>query len=295
MAPAAPDRRAADERADRSEDALWAGHLAVLRQALLMRKPDARDRIRSERTRLEREIAALGDRRALAQRSLRWSGEDANRAEDALSAQLDAQITQRLRRVSDLAALLRGKPAPRGSEDRGATPEAALRPAMVDPVEMLLGKGRLSEDQARAAREIAWIYEAMGKAGRARVSRMSQIDPPAGWQDMPLPERAALLHAKRFLPWAEGLRCDCPVALDIVLRVAVLGLSPYAVSRHHRLGWKSCIDRLAWGLDRYWRPARRIPSLRDGGATQPPREDLQGHNPCVAADGKSTAGAAGQR
>ncbi len=48
----------------------------MLRQALLMRKPDARDRIRSERTRLEREIAALGDRRALAQRSLRWSGEE---------------------------------------------------------------------------------------------------------------------------------------------------------------------------------------------------------------------------
>lgn len=229
-----------------------------------MRKPDARDRIRSERIRLEREIAALDDRRALAQRCLRWSGTDVNCAEGALATQLDEQITRRLRRVSDLAALLHGNPPPRTSEDRGATPEAASRPAMVDPVEMLLGKGRLSEDQARAAREIAWIYEAMGKAGRARVSRISQIDPPAGWQDMPLPERAALLHAKRFLPWAEALRRDCPVALDIVLRIAVLGLSPYAVARHHRLGWKTCIDRLALGLDRYWRPLRRPPSLQGG-------------------------------
>lgn len=262
----------ADRRAGRSEDALWAGHLAVLRQALRMRKPDAGDRIRSERTRLEREIAALSDRRGLAQRSLRWGSESARCSEGALCAQLEEQIAQRLRRVSDLAALLRGNPLPRSAEDSGATPEAALRPAMADPVEMLLGKGRLSEDQARAAREIAWIYEAMGKAGRARVSRMSQIDPPAGWQDMPLPERAALLHAKRFLPWAEDLRRDCPVALDIVLRVAVLGLSPYAVARHHRLGWQTCVDRLAHGLDRYWRPVRRALSVQ-GGQGRPPRAD----------------------
>lgn len=257
MAPAAAARHG-----DAGEAALWAAHLAVLRQALLMRKPDARDRIRSEVARLEREIAAMSDRHALARRSLRWGDACASRAEGALCAQLDGQITERLRRVSDLAGLLRGN-APRGCEDSGATPEAAMRPAAIDPVEMLLGKGRLSEDQARAAREIAWIYEAMAKAGRARVSRMSQVDPPAGWQDMPLPERAALLHAKRFLPWARSLRRDCPVTLDIVLQVAVLGLSPYAIARRHRLGWRTCVDRLTQGLDRYWRPARHGTSTRD--------------------------------
>ncbi len=261
---AAADRRAGDRRAGRDEAALWAGHLAVLRQALRMRKPDARDRIGSERARLEREIAALSGRRALAQRSLRRDDATTSRSEAALCAQLDEQIARLLRRVSDLAALLRGDALPPGAADRGATPEAALRPAAIDPVEMLLGKGRLSEDQGRAAREIAWIYEAMAKAGRARVSRMSQIDPPAGWQDMPLPERAALLHAKRFLPWAQGLQRDCPVTLDVVLKVAVLGLSLYAVARHHRLGWKTCVDRLAWGLDRYWRPARRTLSVQHG-------------------------------
>ena len=57
---------------------------------------------------------------------------------------------------------------------------------------MLQGKGRLSEDQVRAAREIAWVHQAITRAGRARVSRLSQVDPPAEWQEIPLPERAAL-------------------------------------------------------------------------------------------------------
>ena len=249
-----------------------------------MRKPDARDRIRSERARLEREIAALSGRRALAQRSLRRDDAGMNRSEAALCTQLAEQIARRLCRVSDLAALLRGDPRPPGAVDRGATPEAALRPAAVDPVEMLLGRGRLTEDQARAAREIAWISEAMGKAGRARVSRMSQIDPPAGWQDMPLPERAALLHAKRFLPWAQGLKRECPVTLDVVLKVAVLGLSLYAVARHHRLGWKTCVDRLARGLDQYWRPARRTPSVQDGHGARPTPDAHKGRNRRATSD-----------
>ena len=254
MAPAAASKRATSDEA-----VLWAGHLAVLRQGLLMRKPDARGRIRGEAARLEREIAAMSERRELARRSLRWSDPHASGAAAGMLActQLDAQIAQRLRQVSDLAALLRGNVAAGAAQDIGGTPEASLRPANVDPVEMLLGRGRLTEDQARAAREIAWVYQAMTKASRARVSRLCQIDPPAGWQEMALPERAALVHAKRFLPWAESLRRDCPTTLEIVLQVAVLGLSVYAVARHHRLGWKSCVTRLAEGLDRYGRPAKK--------------------------------------
>jgi hypothetical protein len=97
------------------------------------------------------------------------------------------------------------------------------------------------------------VYEAITRAGRARVSRMCEIDPPKGWQDMALPERAALIHAKRFLPWAERLRATAPVTLDIVLRVAVLGTAIYPVARHHRVGWSACVAKLADGLDQYWR------------------------------------------
>lgn len=254
MAPAAASKRGATDEA-----ALWSGHLAVLRQALLMRKPDARGRIRSEAARLEREIAAMSERRELARRSLRWSDPaDGIAAAGTLTCvQLDTQIARRLRQVSDLAALLRGNVSPGAAEDTGGTPEASLRPASIDPVEMLLGRGRLTEDQARAAREIAWVYQAMTKASRARVSRLCQSDPPAGWQEMPLPERAALVHAKRFLPWAESLRRDCPTTLEMVLQVVVLGLSVYAVARHHRLGWNSCATRLAAGLDRYGRSEKK--------------------------------------
>lgn len=239
------------------EDELWTQHLAVLRRGLALRQADMRGRIRSEAARLEREVAAIDDRRRLAERRMRWAG--SSRAGDdaaAVVGTLDAQIATRLRRISDLSALLRRAPAPRDAsavgDAPGGTPEAESRPAALDPIAMLLGKGKQSEDQARAAREIAWVHAALTKASRARVSRMCQSDPPAGWQEMPLPERAALVHAKRFLPWAERLRRRSPRDLDIVLRVAVLGLSVYAVARHHRLAWRSCVARLAGGLDLYW-------------------------------------------
>lgn len=232
------------------EAELWQAHLAVLRQALRMRKPDAIARVRSETGRLEREIEALHGRKALAERA--GDGE-------ALGGQLAETIAERLRRISDLASLTRTFGGKAKDEDLGPVAEMAVRPAAIDPIDLLQGKGKLSDDQVRAAREISWVYEAITRAGRARVSRLSEIDPPKGWQEMSLPERAALLHAKRFVPWAERLRADAPATLDIVLRVAVLGTAIYPVARRHRIGWGSCVTKLADGLDRYWR------SPKDGG------------------------------
>ena len=227
-----------------NETQLWQAHLAVLRQGLLMRKSDAQARIRSETAKLEREIDAMQARRRLAG----CAGQDSG-----LPDQLADTIARRLRQVSDLAALTREVGGPAKREELGPTAELAARPASIDPIEMLHGKGRLDHDQVRAAREIAWVYEAITRAGRARVSRLSEIDPPKGWQEMALPERAALVHAKRFLPWAERLRAQAPETLDIVLRVVVLGAAIYPVARKHRIGWGTCVARLAEGLDRYWR------------------------------------------
>ena len=250
---------AASKRELSGEAGLWARHLAVLRQALLMRKPDAQHRIRSETTKLEREIEAMSARRRLAVRAARNA--DCHVGTTVIFAELDNRIAERLRQVSDLAALLRG--APGAGEGRsgkagheGGTAEAASRPANIDPVTMLQGKGKLNEDQVRAAREIAWVHEAITRAGRARVSRLSQIDPPAGWQEISLPERAALIHAKRFRPWAEGLRKTAPATLEIVLQVVVLGISVYSVARARRMSWNGCVARLTDGLDRYRRGTR---------------------------------------
>jgi hypothetical protein len=250
----------AEAAADKHGEAgLWAAHLAVLRQALRLRQPDAPARIRSEAARIGREVEALSERRNLARRRERWAA-DAT-AVPGGHDDLDSQIAIRLKRVSDLMGLLRLHALPargdRGdtgdTKATGGTAEALARPAQTDPITMLLGKGKLTEDQVRAAREIAWVHEAMTRSGRARVSRMSQIDPPAGWQEVPLPERAAFIHAKRFRPWAEALGRESRVDLDIVLRIAVMGLSVYAVARHHQLGWNPCVRRLAAGLARYWR------------------------------------------
>ena len=228
------------------EQALWQAHLAVLRQALQLRKPDAVARVRSETGRLEREIEALQGRKALAERASGGNG-------SALAEQLAETIAERLRRISDLAGLVRQWRRKSKDDDSGPVAELKARPAATDPIDLLQGKGKLTEDQVRAAREIGWVYEAITRAGRARTSRLCVIDPPTGWQEMPLPERAALIHAKRFLPWAERLRATAPATLDIVLRVVVLGTAIYPVARRHKIGWSTCVTKLADGLDQYWR------------------------------------------
>jgi len=236
------------------EAELWQAHLAVLRQSLRMGKPDAVARVRSEAARLEREIEALQGRKALAERADGDGG-------GILAAQLGEAIAERLRRISDLAGSTRVFGGKAKDEDVGPLAEATVRPASIDPIDLLLGKGKLDNDQVRAAREIGWVYEAITRVGRARVSRLSEIDAPKGWQEVPLPERAAFIHAKRFVPWAERLRANAPTTLDIVLRVAVLGMAIYPVARKHRIGWGSCVAKLADGLDQYWRPSK------DGGWT----------------------------
>jgi len=263
------------------ERELWQAHLAVLLQALRMRKPDAAARVRSETGRLEREIEALQGRKALAERAGRGDG-------GALAEQLAEAIAERLRRISDLAALLRSGVRKSQNNDVGPVAELKARPAAIDPLDLLQGKGKLSEDQVRAAREIGWVYEAITRAGRARVSRLCEIDPPKGWQEMALPERAALIHAKRFLPWTERLRATAPMTLDIVLRVAVLGMAIYPVARHHRIGWSTCVAKLADGLDQYWRRpgvgdprGRRLSSPPSGVGEGTRAHELPGGGPLV--------------
>jgi hypothetical protein len=235
------------QRRPAGEAELWRSHLAVLKQALCMGKPDAAAHVRSETNRLEREIEALQGRKRLA--------ESANpRNDERLAGQLAETIAERMRRISDLAALVR-QHGGKVNEDAGPVAELKARPATIDPIDLLQGKGRLDDDQVRAAREIGWVHQAITRVGQARVSRLCEIDPPRGWQEMPLPERAALIHAKRFVPWAERLRAHAPSTLDIVLRVAVLGTAIYPVARKHRIGWNRCVSKLADGLDQYWRPS----------------------------------------
>jgi hypothetical protein len=238
--------RTAAQAKPTTEAELWQAHLSVIREALRMRKPDAAARVRSETGRLEREIEAFQARKTLAERA---GGGDGG----PLAEQLAETIADRLRRISDLAGSMRLFGARAKGDDLGPVAETKARPAAIDPIDLLQGKGRLDADQVRAAREIGWVYEAITRAGRARVSRLSEIDPPKGWQEVPLPERAALIHAKRFVPWAERLRASAPATLDIVLRIVVLGSAIYPVARKHRIGWGTCVTKLADGLDQYWR------------------------------------------
>ena len=153
---------------------LWQAHLAVLRQALQLRKPDAMARVRSETGRLEREIEALQGRKALAERAGRGDG-------GALAEQLAETIAERLRRISDLAGLARQCGRKGKDNDLGPVAELKARPAAIDPIDLLQGKGKLTTTRsAPRARSAGCMRRSRGPAGRGSPACARSIRPRAG-------------------------------------------------------------------------------------------------------------------
>ena len=104
----------------------------------------------------------------------------------------------------------------------------------------------------RAALEIRDICEAVGRALGARTLNLA---PPSGagtWRQGDMPAFLSAARRNRFLPWAAHWRHRDAVTLDIVLKLAVFGLSVYALSRRHRMSWARCLEKLSVGLDHYW-------------------------------------------
>src|SRR5689334_21418133 len=116
-----------------SEAELWQAHLAVLAEGVRRGGPEGIARVRSERVRLEREVEAMNAWRKLAARALGADGST------TIVDQLSATIADRLRRVSDLAGLLRqmgagGRVNADGTRVDGPSAEAAVKPARIDPI-----------------------------------------------------------------------------------------------------------------------------------------------------------------
>lgn len=80
-----------------------------------------------------------------------------------------------------------------------AETEARLRP---DPIARLVANETLTAAQGRAAVEIRMIFERISAALLARAGNL-ELRGPRGSSN--LAERVALLHARRYLPWARYL------------------------------------------------------------------------------------------
>lgn len=112
-----------------------------------------------------------------------------------------------------------------------AETEAKLRR---DPIVRLVANETLTREQGRAAVEIRTIYERLSAGLLARTSDPANRSPGTRPN---LPERIALLHSQRYLPWARilgGAAADpahgapaqqgrCPEALEVAIAVVIDG------------------------------------------------------------------------
>lgn len=116
-----------------------------------------------------------------------------------------------------------------------AETEARLRP---DPLVRLIANQTLTREQGRAAVEIREIYERVAAGLLAHTSDPARRS-SRGRAEMP--ERIALLHVQRYLPWAHYLggravepaasarpqrparRGRCPAALEVAIDVLIDG------------------------------------------------------------------------
>lgn len=157
-----------------------------------------------------------------------------------------------------------------------AETQAKLR---ADPIVRLVANETLTREQGRAAVEIRGIYERVAAGLLARTSDPATRS--AGTTPQ-MPERTALLHAQRYLPWArylagsaqserpaKGGRCApaLEVAIDVIIEGRALGqcdaarrwrngtagkLLAYALAVYADLaGWERNRDAIA-AFERWW-------------------------------------------
>jgi hypothetical protein len=228
------------------EQSLWHEHLAVIRAGLDQGKPDAIQNAKAEIRRLDGEMSALVNRREL----IAQNGLDV--------VNITVAIEQKARRIADIRGILQNLKLIPKESDEGATPEVTSRPAARDPIVLLEEAERkapgtgLTSDQARAAKEIAWVNEGIARAGKARIGNMEAAGRAQGYHEPEMSGKLAEVHSTRYLPWAGWYHDHDPVTLDICIKVAVHGLSLNALGRKHRMWYYTVRDRLQRGLERYW-------------------------------------------
>jgi hypothetical protein len=143
-----------------------------------------------------------------------------------------------------------------------AETEARLRP---DPISWLVANETLTREQGRAAVEIRDIYERVAAGLLARAGDM--VSRASGGRPQ-MPERIALLHAQRYLPWVHhlgGRDADaadvaparparagrCPPALEVTIDVVVESRALAACDRARRWRNGTAARLLAYALMLY--------------------------------------------
>jgi hypothetical protein len=251
----------------------WAERFAMFKAAVDARKPDGLKEVKSEIARLDSRLSAVVNRRELVaqteenvQRGMEAEAVSkfasrlavlvARREElpdraNLRMAKLQREIDAIAGQVADLRDLIRHLKSEPLRDDDGPTPEASLKPSSRDPILTLYEAGHIGDDAVKASREIARVYEAIGRAGATRIGRMDGAG-GSGGGEQELPDGIANIHHGRFLPWATRMRKQAPEKFDLVINVAVFGVALDAARRRAGLGWDRALGHLKEGLEAYW-------------------------------------------
>lgn len=249
------------------EPALWAEHLQVLKVGISRGDRDTDAQIKTHIQRLNDELFAMQNRREFV---LRADLKQGNLKPQA--AKMTEEIASIAAKVDDLRKLLHAAKRIPADKVDGPTPEMAAKPARVDPIEWLERyevehpRQGLTHDQARAAKEIASVSEAISRAGQAKVGNMQGTGGGAGgggYREPDMPPKMEEARCMRFIPWADYLNDTNPITLDICMKVSVLGVSLNALARKHKMRRERVLERLQEGLGRYWDERTLLPMYLD--------------------------------
>ncbi len=230
---------------------LFRHQVEVTGMAMAMRKPDAAERLARLRELAESRRHIEGhvvtdDRLAAISALLATWGDPARLVREPTDL------------VAEATAIVKGKPVRvvlARNTDLGPTPEAAAKPGRISPVVTLYRAGLIDEDGVRAAREIAWVVEEVGRSSRARAQMLQAAGGASPFWRQYMADDVAAVWSGRYVPWAREQRAVAERSgsrnLDACLAAIVFGESLTGLAARLRRGRERVYGFVADGIEDY--------------------------------------------
>lgn len=134
----------------------------------------------------------------------------------------------------------------------GPTPELASRPSNRDSIASLLDAGRITADQAMAAREIQKIIEIITRGSHAKCQTYQRGSNAGGSLSGLMPAEAAYRWSQRYVPWHAALKAKRDKGSKAIAELVVIeGYSLDMARRKMRMSYERGHNYLVDALDLY--------------------------------------------
>lgn len=228
------------------------GEMMVLAATFETRKPDALTLAAFYRTRHDLTAARMRKLERQISKGIVTLGDP---EQDAAGAGAIAAQQEAIVRAIDAVVARYSKIAPTWQTDEGPTPEKRIQKAWDrDPILVLLETGKISPDQAKAARHMAAVFHGMTAALMPRVGKMDPTPGAprdSGWKEYSITGWAWSSHSRVYKPWADEMLLAHGVPLPIMVEICIDGHALNTVATRHRLWHRTVLKLLRKGLDLY--------------------------------------------